>query len=147
MLWYCGWECQNGGWKDHKIECKKTREEYKTVRIQDQLHISTCILKNGVYSQSKGGHSVKSHFVVKVQLTMVDGPMLVYNEDKTIIGHLLRKGNEDVYDELGRQIQRAGFGTGQGFFRAILNKVKEKISPHVIELQINPLRQQIVENW
>ena len=98
-------------------------------------------------SHSKGGHSVKSHFVVKVQLTMVDGPMLVYNKDKTIIGHLLRKGNEDVYDELGRQIQRAGFGTGQGFFRAILNKVKEKISPHVIELQINPLRQQIVENW
>ena len=120
MVWYCGNKCQALGWEGHKVECKKFFEEYKMVRITDQKHTN---LPYFLYTIGKEDLPEKSHFVVKVQIDEDPGhPLLVFNEERSIYGHLSKSGNENVYDELNRQIQNSGIERPKGYFRAILKK-------------------------
>ena len=89
----------------------------------------------------------KHHFMVKLQIALValpsrqkHNPFLIYNEDRTLLGDLWRDGNENVYDELLKQVRSRGTGKVKGYFRAFFEREKE-------ELKINPMRIQVVNNW
>jgi len=150
MVWYCGQKCQMGGWKGHKVDCKKFRKEYQTVWIPTIEDIGACFIGNQNFSHcKKGDRPKKSHFVIKIQIDMLhaEGNLLVYNEDRSFNGFLCKNGNEKVHAELSKQIRNGGPGQvqGKGYFRAILNK--EKKNPDVMEVKVNPFRLQPVENW
>jgi len=140
MVWYCGNKCQARGWEGHKVECKKFFEEYKMVRITDQKHT---IFPYFLYPTEIVNLPEKSHFVVRVQIDKEHPghPLLVFNDDRSLYGHLSKNGNENVYEVLKR------IGRPKGYFRAILKTRERKNSKNVIELKINPSRRQIVEHW
>eukprot|EP00090_Calanus_glacialis_P022157 TRINITY_DN34193_c0_g1_i1.p1 TRINITY_DN34193_c0_g1~~TRINITY_DN34193_c0_g1_i1.p1 ORF type:complete len:235 (+),score=56.90 TRINITY_DN34193_c0_g1_i1:48-707(+) len=161
MVWYCGQECRYAGWERHKVECKKTRKEYKTVKLIKshskaweegdkpyELHLS---LTKGTKQIRHVGEASdppkKSHFVVKVQISVfkAEGPMFIYNQDRSMQGYLCFKGNEKVYDELNQQIKNRGFQGLKGYFRAILDS--EKVDSEGLEIKVNPYKLQIVETW
>ena len=127
------------GWLEHKDECKKTRDEYKTVKLsenplfevmareeglaKEDIYEGVMSFTNGIKPGRKASAKKKSHFVVKVQVAVMDavnGSMYVYNQDRSLQGHLVRSGNETVHQELSQQIRSKGFRGLKGYFRAIL---------------------------
>merc|ERR1719318_163248 len=143
LVWYCGAQCQNGDWKDHKEDCKKITKEYKRVKVMDAIGAVPCSLL------TKQEYSVKNlpkkhHFMVKLQIALADmhknNPFLIYNEDRTLLGDLWRDGNEKVYDELMKKVRGEGIGKVRGYFRAFFDREKE-------ELKVNPMRIQVVNTW
>merc|ERR1712129_14166 len=150
MVWCCGQECQNTGWEDHKAECKKTRKEYKVVKVsktlaeamgkEEEEHETRINLLNSTNTKVPGKPTKKSHFVVKVQVpAMKDGlPMCIYNQDRSTDGFMSYNGNEDIYVELSKQIRSKGFQGLKGYFRVILDKDR---------LKLNPYKLQTVETW
>ena len=134
MVWYCGQDCQMKGWDEHKVECKKTRKEYKTVKLlktlaetrgldrEDMVEVGYSFT-NGIKTNNNNkpaDTTKKSHFVVKVQIDMFSelGPMFIYNQDRDLQGYLCFKENEKVYDELKQQIRSKGFGGLQNLYSA-----------------------------
>ena len=94
---YCGQKCQMDGWKDYKKECKIAKEEYATVLFKKQFDFTTSFLTEKVDTGNFGKiEPSKSHFLVKVQvpLNKPSLPVLVYNEDRSVMGELWREGNE-----------------------------------------------------
>ena len=137
-VWYCGQKCQMKGWKEHKDECKKAKEEYTNVLLRERAGQTTSFLSGKVYA----GDQVKpkkSHFLVKVQVPLDNPsfPLLVYNENRSVMGELWKEGNELAHAELNKVINE-GFIPGKGYFRAIFTEN---------QLKINPVRAQPVQVW
>ena len=91
IVCYCGQKCQVTGWKDHNKECKKAKEEYATVVFKKWFDFTTSFLTGKVNTGDFGKvEPSKSHFFVKVQvpLNKPSLPLLVYNEDRYVMGEL-----------------------------------------------------------
>ena len=117
---------------------------------------------------------IKKHFIVKIQvplteisqgeksdcdkldphtITVIDGGLMVYNEDRSIEGHLLTVGHaeqKEVHGLLVKTIKERGASQGtKGFFYAIYKKTTnvEGGEGARIELEINPEVLLPVETW
>ena len=64
----------------------------------------------------------KSHFVVKVQIPMMDdggAPLSIYNKDTSFQTMLYKENNEYVHEELVKNIKEKGFHGLKGYFQVI----------------------------
>ena len=148
MTWYCGKECQDKDWQNHKGECKKTRIEYMTSTIEK------CFVgaydKNEIPPCNAGIPSSKCHCAVKVQTNMAvkDGHLLVYNKDYSICGNLHREGQEKNYDMLVMAINEKGYNGLKGFFHAIFNPEEfGQENVRYLKVKINPLKMLPLDTW
>ena len=128
-VWYCGADCQKGkgDWESHKEECKKIKEEYKVCTYDKDRDLVTMTFVRVKQPSNKQ----KSHFVVKVQVTMTrmrqpdqEGPLSIYNKDRTFSVSILKENNDQVYDELFKNIVESGYHGLKGYFHVIFNADK-----------------------
>ena len=89
LVFFCSEDCFKKTWPSHKSKCKETRAQYKTVMLTLSAainfrseQVTTPVAANNQPS--------KKHFVVKVQVPqgLPNGPLMVYNEDRSINGKL-----------------------------------------------------------
>ena len=100
----------------------------------------------------------KSHFTVEVQSAVKsifqvfdeDGPLLVRNKDKTVMGELHQEDNP--VGNLVRMIKENGWKGLRGHFFAIFDpkdniKIKNADEKHNFKLKINTQKIQPIETW
>ena len=159
MVWYCGQKYQAYDWAFHRQDCKDTNNQHIEVELVEKLVLGLYQRTNRAYFHD-GGIPSKKHFVVKVQVPLVQlqgsgdfRPLLVYNKDKSLYAYLPREGAMPVYDLLVKSVKEEGFNGQKGFYYAIYcgkredkSKGKKNGDPQ-IGIKINPLRILPVENW
>ena len=102
----------------------------------------------------------KSHFTVEVQSAVKsifqvfdeDGPLLVRNKDKTVMGELHKDDNPVAHGNLVRMIKENGWKGLRGHFFAIFDpkdnmKIKNADEKHNFKLKINTQKIQPIETW
>ena len=157
LVWYCGPECQRGDWANHKKECKKTRKEYIPVSVQLAFSTGMNVLTGQPYTNvGKTKRPAKGHFIVKIQVCQgseFSQPMMIYNKEKTLCGHIEKVGNGEVFSAIVKQVLQRGVMRAKGYFYAIYKNKdgdgKEgtdgKLGKLEIEININHILP--VENW
>jgi len=137
LVYFCSDTCFKETWATHKSNCKETRAQYKTVKLTTQFMMNLNYRSNQV-TTSKGANTppAKKHFVVKVQVPqgLNNEPLMVYNEDRSMMGVLKKASAPQVYDNLVVSIDKRGVKGLKGFFYAIYKK--EDASS--VTLEINP---------
>ena len=68
---------------------------------------------------------------------------MVMNKDRTIISHMAREGQEEVFDTIARDCREKGFRGSAGFYMAVVEANEEE----VIRLKVNTARMLPVEPW
>jgi len=157
MVWYCGQKCQQANWSDHKEKCKTTKKQYRDVILIEEKTVVQSLSSKKCYVNNVGDLPSKKHFVVKVQVDMGDagnGPLLIYNKDKSLAGRLLRTRQEEVFDMLIDSIKKKGYKGLKGYFYAIyigeISKDGEECKdgkPEAKLLKINPVEILPLETW
>jgi len=128
-VFYCNQDCQVTHWPQHKVECKEIQSEYKVIHYKIAEHTSGIDMKGKEYKIAPGTCSKKSHFVVKVQVPMLDygnAPLMIYNKDKSFLCQMGKEKNEKEYAELVDIIKSHGFKGLKGYFHAVLGKESSK---------------------
>merc|ERR1719392_199885 len=149
MVWYCGQKCQQANWSDHKEKCKTTKKQYRHMILIEEKTVVQSLSSKKCYVNNVGDLPSKKHFVVKVQVDMGDagnGPLLIYNKDKSLAGRLLRTRQEEVFDMLIDSIKKKGYKGLKGYFYAIFigelikdGKEGKDGKPEAKLLKINPV--------
>ena len=157
LVWYCSSKCQGADWSKHKLDCKKTKSQYRKVTLDDQTASGQTALSfnfaTGRYFQRNSANAPvisKMHCVVKVQVPLDGngGPLFVYNKDRSLSGVLHMRDNEEVYEELHLKILREGCYGQKGYFYAIVRESdKSSASKKTYTLEINPSVILPVETW
>jgi len=157
LVWYCSSKCQGADWSKHKLDCKKTKSQYRKVTLDDHTSSGQTALSfnfaTGRYFQRNSANAPvisKMHCVVKVQLPLDGngGPLFVYNKDRSLSGGLLMKDNKEVYEELCVKILREGCLGQKGYFYAIIRESdRNDASKKTYTLEINPSVILPVETW
>ena len=151
--YYCGEDCQREDWGTHKDQCKKVRKQFKKIVIKD---IDT---RDGVSDDMKSldkmmrGEVAEKHLVVQIALTGT--VMLATNQDKSMVGLLLRSpGQEEVYDQLMKQVMEkgqempaspSGARCFKAYFYGMYKKRTEGNDGH--KIKINPEQVLPMEEW
>jgi len=149
LFWYCGKQCQLEDWPQHQQGCKKTKMEYKTVFLTDNVETGKYFLTGQVFSRLSGDRPKKSHFIVRVYMTD-DDDVKVYNEDCSICGRIIEKYSPTEVNVLKEKIKKEELKDGYGlFFYATIpkNEEKKKDRVNVVEIKINIQKVQPIEGW
>merc|ERR1739838_1077754 len=87
----------------------------------------------------------KTHFIVKVQVSQGLGnePLMVFNEDQSMMGVLKKASAPQVYDTLVLSIEKHGIKGLKGFFYGIYKKDYASS----VTLEINPEVVLLPEKW
>ena len=100
LVYFCSDACFKETWPTHKSNCKETRAQYKTVKLTTQFVTNLNYRSNQVTTSSKAANtpSTKKHFIVKVQVSQGLGnePLMVYNEDRSMMGVLKKASAPQV---------------------------------------------------
>ena len=148
MVWYCGEKCQHADWSDHKEKCKTVKEQFKEVILVEEKNILQCNISKKCYVNNVGDLPSKKHFVLKVQVDLGDGPLLIYNKDKSLVGKIYKEMQEEVYDTLVKSIQKGGYKGLKGYFYAIYSgEVSKAGVPKAKLLKLNPVEVLPLETW
>ena len=70
FVYYCSQHCQRQDWSSHKKECKQIRGEFQDCIVNLQPYSGRSNLSNKFYVRRTGDLPQKSHFVVKVQVSL-----------------------------------------------------------------------------
>jgi len=155
MVWYCSRECQLKAWEEHKEECSKAKKEYKPVKLtRDKNMFEAVVSQTSGFKKNKRNvkpnmeeMNKKKHFTVKIQISLMDSEnsdMLLYNQERTIMGRISKRENKNIFPVLHSQITNSPLGV-KGFFRAISDQ--SITDPDDFELKVNPYRIQTPETW
>jgi len=124
---YCSSKCQSKHWTEHKEKCKEIQSEYKVFHCMANYTGYSGIDSNGKdYERPPGTWSKKSHFVVKIQIPLLEkwqDATLIYNRDRSFLKHMAKIQNEKSFDELIEVIKTEGFNGLKGYFHAVLEDV------------------------
>jgi len=142
LVYFCSNTCLKSAWKTHKTQCKETKSHYKTVQLKAHSGCSFSNLTGETFIHKPTDRPAKKHFVVKVQ-GKEGKDLMMYNEERSMMGHLCRRGNEVVYDALCRVLEDHGVQGQKAFFYAIF---KER-NRSAITLDINPETMVPAETW
>jgi len=131
-VFYCSRNCQVTHWAQHKADCKEIQSEYKSIHCTtDDGYVHGIDIKGKEYKVEPGSCSKKSHFVVKIQVPLLEEDyesfLVVYNRDKSFLTHVWKEKNEEAYIELVNIIRSHGFKGMKGYFHAILGDESLKI--------------------
>ena len=143
LVWYCGVACQRLDWARHRAHCQQAQAQFMPVRVKGTKVTSTprsmtafFLVDNVKNEKMDSGQPTKSHFVVKVQVSL-SGELTVNNEEKSINGLICLKQNPDIFPILEKKIRAEGRHGNVGFFYAMWKQ----------ELRINPRVVLPVEVW
>lgn len=160
LVWYCGKECQQADWAHHKDPCKEARRQYLPVKLETtrtlpgekEKHVEivwnhlTGEVNLPLVEQMKRqliNNNNRNHFVVKVQVPLnpytPDRGLLLYNQDRTIMGKVRQQKNPESFPLLDTKVRSEGFNCNKGYFAARWDaKTGLRVNPH----QLLP-----VETW
>ena len=100
LVLFCSEDCFKKTWPAHKSACKETKAQFKTARLTNEYmtHLMNLRSNKVITKDSCSSPPVKKHFVVPIQVPQdVDGgQLLVYNEDRSVLGGLEREFNPQV---------------------------------------------------
>ena len=77
----------------------------------------------------------------------VEVPFLVHNKDKSLVGFIEKKLNEDIYIEIVEAVRDRGWKSSKAFFYAIMEKSKTGDNNVTKGVKINLSRVLPVESW
>jgi len=146
LVYFCSDACFKETWSAHKSKCKETRAQYKTVKLTTQFMMNLNYRSNQVTTQkATNTPPTKKHFIVKVQVSqgLSNGSLMVYNEDRSMMGLLKKASAPQVYDTLVVSIEKQGIKGLKGFFYAIY----KKDDASSVTLEINPEVALPPEKW
>ena len=158
---YCGEACQRSAWTGHSGDCKTSQAQYRPVdlvlthgtagEVRNTINYKT----QKVYSHNYTGQPNKKHFVIKIQVCQqsvlceaayVD--LMIYNEERSVMGFLKREGHEEIYDALNTEIRNRGVDGLKGFYYGIFKGVKkEKGKASTMQIKINSEVMLPTETW
>jgi len=150
MVWYCGGICQNKDWPNHKDECKKIKTQYKDIVLMDETNTLLNYANNEFYVTKADVLPTKKHFSVKIQVPQdgTQGPLLIYNRDRSLVGNLHRLKQEEIYDALVKTIKDKGYKGLKGYFYAILSgNCTQDGNMTAKVLKVNPLSILPLMSW
>ena len=95
LLYFCSDACFKETWPAHKSNCKETRAQYKTVKLTTQFTMNLNYRSN---PKAANALPTKKHFIVKVQVPqgLSNEPLMVYNEDRSMVGVLKKASAPQV---------------------------------------------------
>jgi len=137
LLYFCSDACFKETWAAHKSNCKETRAQYKKVKLTTQFMMNLNYRSNQLTTpKAANAPPTKKHFIVKVQVPqgLSTEPLMVYNEDRSMMGVLKKASAPQVYDTLVVSIEKHGIKGLKGFFYAIY----KKDDASSVTLEINP---------
>ena len=156
LVHYCSPACQKKDWKKHRVSCKETRAKYKPAKLKAQTGVNFNFKSKQVTAISPIQKAADGQFVVKVQVPREEMTAVfssskkkeglqVYNMDRTLMGFLAREGQQELYDQLERDVRDHGFQRYKAFYPAIFKK--DAAMEGGYRLEINPEDRQPVETW
>lgn len=156
LVHYCSPACQKKDWKKHRVSCKETRAKYKPAKLKAQTGVNFNFKSKQVTAISPIQKAADGQFVVKVQVPREEmaavfssskkkEDLQVYNMDRTLMGFLAREGQQELYDQLERDVRDHGFQRYKAFYPAIFKK--DAAMEGGYRLEINPEDRQPVETW
>ena len=100
LVYFCSDTCFKETWPVHKSNCKETRAQYKAVKLTIQVMVNLNYRSNQVTtSKAASTPPAKKHFIVKVQVPqgLTNEPLMVYNEDRSVMAFLKKASSPEVY--------------------------------------------------
>jgi len=157
---YCNSACQKKDWKTHKVSCKETRAKYQPAKLRTDAGVAINLNHRSqqVTTYPKNQKAPEGLYVVKVQVPLQGaGPlagllstpkcedMMVYNQNRSLMGFLARVEQHELYDKLEQDIRHHGFQKNKAFYPVIYRK--EHAKEGCFRLEINPEEMLPVETW